>query len=193
MTEAKVKFGLSNVHISSRTVGADGTITRGTPVAIPGAVSLSMTRNTAQKVFYADNSPYVTFNTKSNMESDLEMADIAKQIMLDYLGYLKNANGGIMETDTSITATCDISFQLETDVKARRIVLYNNTLSEEDEDYSTTEDEINPVTSKIKVTTAGDTLASGKRVFRTIAEPGDTCYDTFFTTTPEPEEATTTD
>ena len=50
----KVKFGLRNCYYAKATMGASGDITFGTPVAMPGAVSLSLDPEGESENFYAD-------------------------------------------------------------------------------------------------------------------------------------------
>lgn len=176
----KVKFGLSNVYFAPRTE-TDGAVTYGTPVAVPGAVSASISRNASQNIFYADNGPYFVSNDKSNQTIDLEIADVAKQIMLDYLGYVENEGGGILETDNAVTPHFALMFQIETDEAARKFCYYNCSASEGDEDHNTKEEQVEPQTSNLSVTCTGETLDDGERAFRNISYKGDANYDTFFT------------
>ena len=50
----KVKFNICNVHYALITVSEEGEVTFGTPVAMPGAVSLSLEPNGEPSNFYAD-------------------------------------------------------------------------------------------------------------------------------------------
>ena len=175
---SKVKFGLSNVKVAPRTE-SEGTVSYGEVVDIPGAVNLSIERESDQNIFYADNKAYFTTNSKSSVSLELEIAEIAKDIMLKYLGYVKSKTGTVLETNTAVTPSFALMFQIETDEKARKVCYYNCTAVESDEEYSTQEESIEPTTSKLTVTAIGEDL-SDVVVFREIANSGDTNYDTFF-------------
>lgn len=175
---SKVKFGLSNVKVAPRTE-SDGVVSYGTVVDIPGAVNLSIERESDQNIFYADNKAYFTTNSKSSVSLELEIAEIAKDIMLQYLGYVKSKNGTVLETNTAVTPSFALMFQIETDEKARKVCYYNCTAVESDEEYSTQEESIEPTTSKLTVTAIGEDV-SDVVVFREIANSGDTNYDAFF-------------
>lgn len=55
----KVKFGLSRLYRAKLTRGEDGTVTFGSPIAMPGAVSMTVTPEGEEgSPFYADNGIY---------------------------------------------------------------------------------------------------------------------------------------
>lgn len=53
----KVKFNICNVHYALLTVSEDGEVTFGTPVAMPGAVSLSLEPNGEPSFFTQTGMP----------------------------------------------------------------------------------------------------------------------------------------
>lgn len=185
---SKVKFGLSNVYVAPRTE-TGGDVTYGAPVKIPGAVNCSISRESSQNIFYADNSAYFTSNSKSSVSLDLEIADVARDILKNYLGYIEAKEGGILETNSAVTPHFALLFQVETDEKARKFCYYDCSAVESDEEYSTEEESIDPTTSTLTITCTGEAVGDVK-VFKQVVEANDANYATFFTSVKVPTAKT---
>ena len=74
-TANKVHFGLKEVHYAVITYSSAGVPSWGTPVAVPGAVNLTISRNSNDTDFYADNIKYYHIATNNGYTGTLEMAD----------------------------------------------------------------------------------------------------------------------
>ena len=92
MANNKVKFGLSNVVMAKMIVGDGGAITYDTPIAIPGAVNLSLEPQGDTNDFYADNVIYFSSSTNQGYEGDLEIAMIPDTIRTTIMGEHKDTN-----------------------------------------------------------------------------------------------------
>ena len=86
MAENKIKYGISKCYYAVGTEGADNTMTYGTPVALPGAVSLSLDQNGGQTNFFADNVAYWVGNANNGYTGSLELARIPDSFRTDVLG-----------------------------------------------------------------------------------------------------------
>ena len=64
----KVKFNICNVHYAPLSQDNDGKYTWGTPVALPGAVSLSLDPQGEPESFYADGIEYYVINNNQGYE-----------------------------------------------------------------------------------------------------------------------------
>lgn len=147
----KIKFGLKNVYYAVATIAADGSATYDTPVAFPGAVSLSLDPQGENTPFYADNIVYWTGVSNTGYEGDLEIARVIDSFKTDVLGYLNSGNGLYVEDANAQAVHFALMFQFEGDVKATRHVLYNCTASRPNIGGQTKEESVEPQTESVTI------------------------------------------
>ena len=126
----KVRYGLKNVHYATVTFASDGTPTFATPVAIPGAVSASLTKQGDTYTFYADDGSYFELGDNASYEGDLVIALIPDSFRTACLGEALDAKNVLFENSNPTKGHFALLFEFTGDESAVRHVLYNCTASE---------------------------------------------------------------
>lgn len=149
----KIKYGLSSVYYAVATIdSATNTATYETPVAIPGAVSLSMDAQGDNTPFYADNIAYYISVSNNGYEGDLEIALVPRSFEKDVLGMVEDGKTVLFEDANASPVHFALLFQFEGDEKATRHVLYNCVASRSSVSGSTKEDTTEPETESLSLT-----------------------------------------
>lgn len=148
----KIKYGIKNVYYAVATIAANGSATYTTPVALPGAVSISLDPQGDTSPFYADNIVYYTSIANNGYEGDLELAKIPDSFLIDVLGYEEDKNDVLFENAGAEVVHFALIFQFEGDKHAKRHVLYNCTAARPSVSGSTKEETIEPQTETLTIT-----------------------------------------
>lgn len=148
----KIKYGISNCYYAVATIDTDGSATYSTPVALAGAVSLSLSAQGDNNIFYADNIAYFTTFANNGYEGDLEIAKIPDSFYKDVLGFIEDGAGALVEDAGAISKHFALIGQFEGDVHAKRFVLYNCVASRPEMNGSTKTESIEPETETISIT-----------------------------------------
>lgn len=179
----KIKYGLKNVYYAVATIAADGSATYETPVAFPGAVSLSLDPQGENTPFYADNIVYWVGASNTGYEGDLEMARVIDSFKTDVLGYITSGNGLLVEDANAEAVHFALLFQFEGDEKATRHVMYNCTATRPSAAGSTKEETVEPQTETVTITATSIYVAAlDKDIVKseTFATTTETVYNAFF-------------
>ena len=126
----KVRYGLKNVYYATVTFASDGTPTFGTPVAIPGAVSVNLSKQGDTYTFYADDGSYFELGDNASYEGDLVIALIPQSFRTAALGEALDGKGVLFEEANPTRGHFALLFEFTGDANAVRHVLYNCTAAE---------------------------------------------------------------
>lgn len=192
----KVKYGLSKCYYAVATIAADGTASFGTPVAIPGAVSLSLDAQGEITPFRADNMDYWTSSSNNGYEGDLEIAIIPESFKTDVLNEYEDTTQKVLYETTDADPThFALLFQFEGDVHATRHVMFNCVATRPQVNGETTPTGgIEPQTETISITAASIYHAAlDKSLVKasTKSDTTSTVYNGWFTAVTVPTAATT--
>lgn len=152
MAENKIYYGLKNVYYAPATIAADGSATYETPVALPGAVSLSMDPEGGTENFYADNKVYYVSVANNGYSGSLELAEITEAFAKNILGETVDSNGVLAEHMSAEPVHFALLFQFEGDQKAVKHVFYNCVATRPAVSSNTKEDSVTPGTKTLDIT-----------------------------------------
>lgn len=174
----KVKFGFKNCHYAPITM-TDSKITFGVPVAIPGAVSMSLDPQTDEVEFEADDMLYYTSYTNTGYKGNTEFANLPNQFLKDILKYVEDETSHVLAENLSAeTAPFALLYEINGDQKATRRVLYSCNVSRPGENAQTSGKTKTPQTDTMEMTAAP--LASGHVRCRTTEKTPAATYNGWY-------------
>ena len=181
----KIKFNLKNVHIAiqSYTEGSGGTpgsYSYETPVALPGAVSLSLDSEGENSAFYADGIVYFRSVSNNGYSGELEIALIPDWFREDILGEAKDSNGVLVENNKDIEPVYfALLFEVDGDKHSTRHVFYNCSVSSRPTVESKTKEEnIEPGTETLSI--SADAREDGLIKARTGDDTSTAAYNAWY-------------
>lgn len=174
----KVKFGLKNCHYALVTLGDDGTATFGTPVAMPGAVSLSLDAEGENEPFYADDSVYYMVSDNNGYSGDLELALIPESFLTDIMHETEDNNGVLYENKDVEPEHFALLFEFTGDQRKIRHCMYYCSASRPSVSGNTREDSTEVQTETLSLTVSP--LPSGLVKVKTGTNTTAAVYDAWY-------------
>jgi len=154
----KIRYGISNVYYSKITIGTNGTESYATPVALPGAVSLSLDAEGDINKYYADNMVYWQQASNNGYSGTLEIALLPDQFRKDILQEEEDNNGLLVEKNIVATTAFALLFQFEGDENAKRGIMYNCPVTRPSIAGQTKEDAVSPQNESLSISCTSSKL-----------------------------------
>ena len=178
MKENKVQFNLKNVHYAI--LEDSSTTTWGTPVKVPGAVTLTLDASGDVTPFYADGIIYYSSVANNGYSGTLEMARFPDQMMQDvWKMEIGETDKVLIENSNVEPAAFALLYQIDGDAGNQMYCLYNCTAARPGIGSTTNSDSKEPQTQSASVTAAP--LENGNVLARTTAGTPDSVKTGWFT------------
>ena len=185
MADNKVMFGISKAYYAKWTPGTGETAgTYAAPVAMPGAVSLTINVEGDETTKYADNIPWFTQAGNSGYSGELTLTTVPDSVRTDLLGETIGGNGIVYETTDDVQHEFALLFEVEGDQKGRRYAFYNCTLSRIEFEANTKEDTIETDDQTLNIRMIARQTKIGNtdvNIVKGFCNEGDTAYDGWYT------------
>ena len=175
----KIKYGIKNCYYAVATIAEDGSATFGTPVALPGAVSLTLDPEGDSSPFYADNRVYYEGVANNGYTGSLELALVPDSFRKDVLGEIEDASHILVEDANEEPKNIALLFQFEGDKKATRHVLYNVKPGRTSNSGNTKTENVEPETESIPLTARPIYVSSLDKYFVKAKTTEDTASATY--------------
>lgn len=174
-TANKIKYGISKCYYAVKSAGG----TYGTPKALPGAVSISLSPQGQLYKFYADNIEYFRNAVNNGYEGTLELALIPDGFLTDVLSNKLDATDKVLiEEVSNSTVEFALGFQIEGDAHNSRFWFYNCVATRPETAGETKEDTIEAQTEEVTISTSPD--EDGNVRVRTTENTPSNTYDGWF-------------
>lgn len=182
----KVHFGLKNVHYALITYTA-GVPSWGTPKAVKGAVNLTLSKESSETNFYADDTLYYHIASNNGYTGTLEMADFPADMRKDLWGQTITSTGKMLVEDVDAQpAEFALMFETDGDISPDRFCFYRCIASRPDVTGATKADstEVQTQSCDLTVMPVIDPTASspidGKVYYRTTADTPSATFTAFY-------------
>lgn len=138
----KITYGISNLYYALKSV-ADGVVSYGTPVALPGAYEIALPPTGETVQIYADNITYVKALVNGGYDGNIGVYSLPDSFYTDCLGQTKDSDGMIVEAGNDVASEFALLGEIQTEgTQAKRFVLWNCSAGRPDLASSTKEDSL---------------------------------------------------
>jgi len=146
----KVLYGLKNVYYSVLTEGAQDSYA--TPVAIPGAVSISLSPKGETTTLIADDSEYWEDDSNEGYDGNLVIAALPEAFVTDVMGEVADKKDVVFEKSSAQPKPFALLFEFDGDANKVKHVLYKCKATRTNvEGKATTKKEVSPTTLNLRV------------------------------------------
>lgn len=183
----RVRYGISNVYYAEATEGTGGALTYATPVAVPGAKSMSFSPAGNEVRENADNVTWYSTTTNNGYTGTIEFEDTAAcdAFLANVLGHTVGTDGTILESANDVGKEFALLFQFElagSTETGKRGCFYRVTASRANLEGQTKEDSITVNTNTVNFTALP---RINDDAIKLSAVSTDSAYATWFSAVPE--------